>query len=100
MMPIDTTGLLGGSRTTSAERIASSTPGAGGGAVQAGDDETLRGSAARMAHPPLLEVDRSLRPSPLVDDDVGLDRGVGHRQQRHAAVGQSPALGRRARHLG
>ena len=37
--------------------------------------------AARMPDPPLLEVDRALRPLALVDDHVGLDRGVGHRQQ-------------------
>ena len=45
-----------------------------------------------MAHPPLLEVDRLLTAGALaLDDDVGLDRGVGHRQQRDAELGQPPA---------
>ena len=99
MIPIETTGLLGGSSTTSASRIASSTPGAARRAVHADRDEPLRRHGGPHPHPPLLEVDRALAAVAVVDHHVGLDRGVAHRQQRDAAVGQPPARGQARGHL-
>ena len=99
MMPIETTGLLGGSSTTSARRMASSTPGAAGGAVEAGDDEAARRQGRLVPNPPLLEVDRPLAALAVVDDDVGLDRHVGHRHQLDAALRQPPARREPGGHL-
>lgn len=67
-------------------------PWRGRGPIHPCDDETLSGDGGSHPHPPFLEVHRSW-PLTLVDDDVGLDRGVSHRQQGHAAVGQPPPLG-------
>ena len=91
MMPIDTTGLLGGRSTTSARRIASSTPGAAVARSSPATTKRLRRDGRLVADPPLLEVDRALAALLVVDDDVGLDRHVGHRQQLDALLGQAPA---------
>ena len=99
MIPIETTGLLGGSTTRSAVRIASRTPGAGDGLVHAGHDEPARGYRRLQPDPPLLEVHGPLAARSVVQDDVGLDRGVGHRQQGQATGRQPPPVGEPGRDL-
>ena len=74
MMPIDTTGLL-----------------CGRGPVEPGHDEATGRHRRLVADPPLLEVDRVLAALAVVDDDVRLDRHVGHREQVDALVRQAPA---------
>ena len=61
MMPIDTTGLLGGSSTTSAlpDRVEDAGRGASRGPCRR-PDEPLRRDRGLVAHPPLLEVDGPL----------------------------------------
>ena len=102
MVPTETTGLDGGSSTRSASVIASMTPGAGRGVVEADDDDRLGGHLGAQPHPVLLEVHdpaaaRGLR---VGDRDVGLDPVVGHRQQPHArgvaSAGTAPRSPRRA----
>ena len=90
MMPIDTTGLLGGSSTTSARRMASSTPGAAVARSSPATTKRRAGTRRLVANPPLLEVDRALAALAVVDDDVGLDRHVGHRHQLDALLRQAP----------
>ena len=63
-----------------------------GGAVEAGHDEPLGRQLGAVPHPPLLEVDRALL-AVLLDDDVGLDGGVGHRQEAYAELAEPPAGG-------
>ena len=63
-----------------------------GRAFHADDEEALSRYGCPHSHPPLLEMDRA-GAFALVDDDVGLHRSVGHRQQSDAAVGQAPAVG-------
>ena len=68
----------GSRRGRRAARVASSAPTGG---------EPVRGQLGLVADPPLLEVDRLARLRAgrrVVDDDVGLDAVVGHRQQRDA----------------
>jgi hypothetical protein len=80
-----TTGLLGGSTTTSASAIASSTPGAG--VADSAPIATMADAGRRRAvpHPPLLEVDDPL-PAVGAHPHVGLDPVVAHRQQRRARL--------------
>ena len=66
--------------------------------VHAGHDEPASGTAAcSRTHHSWKWTARS--PSPVVQDDVGLDRGVGHRQQGHAAGREPPPVGEPRRHL-
>ena len=55
-----TTGLLGASSTTSASARRVQHTGRGLGGVGADEDEPLRRQLAAVAHPPLLEVHRTL----------------------------------------
>jgi hypothetical protein len=98
-VPIETTGLLGGSRTASASRIASSTPGAGFACSTPTGEDPARRHRGVHPDPPLLEVDGALAAVGLVvrDDDVRLDRVVRHRQQPHARL---PAGAQRLGDLG
>ena len=82
IVPIDTTGLDGASRTASAVANASTTPGAGRAASTPTCTKAVGVERRAVPHPPLLEVD-GLLPAGLrvVDDDVGLDPLVAHRQQ-------------------
>src|SRR3954453_13728599 len=117
IVPIETTGLLGGSRTTSAVRIASRTPGAGRadsitsarvrragtagcrpGPSHPDREDPPRRPRGVQPDPPLLEVDRA-QPLRVLDLDVRLDPLVGHRQQPDAERGQPPALAQPRRDL-
>ena len=91
-VPMLTTGLLGGSTTTSAAAIASRTPGAGAACSAPTRTSAVRGQGGAVLDPPLLEVDGPRSPS-VVDHDVGLGAVVGHRQQRRAGL---PAGAQRA----
>ena len=92
-VPMLTTGLDGGSSTRSAVANASSTPGPGVAVVGADGHDLVRLRLGVQPHPVLLEVHRapSAGGGVVVDDDVGLDPVVAHRQQRHAEVGETPA---------
>ena len=82
IVPTETTGFDGGTSTTSASLIASSTPGAGLASSIPIGTTAVRGTAAWWPDPVLLEVHRpALAGVGVVDDDVGLDPVVAHRQQ-------------------
>ena len=82
IVPTETTGLDGGTSTRSASLIASSTPGAGLGLLDADRHDRVGRDLGTVADPVLLEVHGLAFPGlRVVDDDVRLDAVVGHRQQ-------------------
>ena len=83
MIPIETTGLLGGSRMASAVRSASRTPGAAAARSKPATMNCSAGSAAWC---------RTHHSWKWINDDMRLDRHIGHRQQPDAAIGQAPTL--------
>ncbi len=97
IVPMLTTGLDGGSSTTSAVAIASSTPGTGLGVLDADRDDGVGDRLRAQPHPVLLEVHRPAsglvaRALLVVDHDVGLHPVIAHRQQRDAVGPEPPAL--------
>ena len=82
MVPTDTTGLLGGTMSTSQPLIASSTPGAGLCFVDSNRRDGVRGGRVEP-YPVLLEVDCATATLivGVIDHDVCLDSVVGHGQQ-------------------
>ena len=99
IVPTDTTGLDGGTMTTSASAIASSTPGAGDGVLQPDHQHRLGGHLGVQPHPVLLEVHDppAARRLGVGDRDVRLHPVVAHGQQPNPGL---PAPAERLGHRG
>ena len=91
--PIDTTGLLGATKTRSADSIASTTPDRRPGGLDAEAADRERFGLSPKPDPVLLEVQpaTAVAGRRIGDGDLGLDDVVRHRQQpQRWIVGQPP----------